>query len=131
MDLADKLGALSLKNASIQEKGASPKTKIQRPGEEFRIPKNFKYPFGLQIIKFARLAEDLLSLKFQKADSSLSKKVKQGDWKSECDLGYFCKLRETTVGLPETKHLPSGLLFFRDFQQGGNFSKKENHSSNK
>ena len=75
MDLADKLGALSLKNAPIREKGASSKTKIQRPGEEFRIPKNFKYPFGLQIIKFARLAEDLLSLKFQKADPSLSKRL--------------------------------------------------------
>jgi hypothetical protein len=41
MDLADKLGALSLKSASIREKGASPKTKTQRPEEEFRIPKNF------------------------------------------------------------------------------------------
>jgi hypothetical protein len=75
MDLADKLGALSLKNASIQEKGASTKTKIQRPEEEFRIPKNFKYPFGLQVIKFARLVEDLLSLRFQEASLSLSKRL--------------------------------------------------------
>jgi hypothetical protein len=75
MDLADKLGALSLKNASIQEKGASPKTKTQRPEEEFRIPKNFKYPFGLQVIKFERLVEDLLSLRFQEASLSLSKRL--------------------------------------------------------
>jgi hypothetical protein len=75
MDLADKLGALSLKNASIQETGASLKTKILRPEEEFRIPKNFKYPFGMQIIKFARLVGDLLSSKFQKASLSQFKRL--------------------------------------------------------
>ncbi len=124
MDLADKLGALSLKNVPIQEKGASPKTKTQRPGEEFRIPKNFKYPFGLQVIKSA-------FLKIPKSWFKPVKTAKQGGWKSEWDLDYFCKFQETTVGFPETKHLPSGLLFFRDFQQGGTFSKKEDYSSNK
>jgi hypothetical protein len=46
MDLADKLGALSLKNATIQKTGASPKTKNLKPKGELRIPKNVKYPFG-------------------------------------------------------------------------------------
>jgi hypothetical protein len=48
MDLADKLGALSLKNASIQKTGASPKTKKLKPKGELRTPKIFLYPFGVQ-----------------------------------------------------------------------------------
>jgi hypothetical protein len=70
MDLADKLGALSLKNAPIQETGASFQTKTLRPEEDFLIPKNFKYPFGVQIKKFARLVEDLLSSNLQEASPS-------------------------------------------------------------
>ncbi len=71
MDLADKLGALSLKNASIQETGASPKATNLKPEDEFRIPKNFKYPFGVQIRTFARLVDDLLSSKFEAKPSQL------------------------------------------------------------
>ncbi len=73
MDLADKLGALSLKNASIQETGASPKAKNLKPEEEFRILKNFKYPFGVQIRRFARLVEDLLSSKFEAKPSQFKR----------------------------------------------------------
>jgi len=66
MDLADKLGALSLKNASIQKTGASPKTKNLKPKEELRIPKHFKYPFGVQTRKFSELVDDLISSNSQK-----------------------------------------------------------------
>jgi hypothetical protein len=62
MDLADKLGPLSLKNAPIQETGASFQNKTLRPEEE--------YPFGVQIKKFARLVKYLLSLNLQEASPS-------------------------------------------------------------
>ena len=52
MDLADKLGALSLKNATIQKTGTIHKIKNLNPKGEFRTqPKNFKNPFGVQARK--------------------------------------------------------------------------------
>ena len=53
MDLADKLGALSLKNAPILETGASFKAKDLKT-EEFEISRNFKYPFGVQTKKVCK-----------------------------------------------------------------------------
>jgi hypothetical protein len=67
MDLADKLGDLSLKNATIQKSGASHKTKNNlKPKVELKIPKNFKYPFGVQAQKFSELVDDLISSNSQK-----------------------------------------------------------------
>ncbi len=74
MDLADKLGALSLKNAPILETGASFKAKDLKT-EEFEISRNFKYPFGVQIRKFAKLVNDLISLKTQEASLSQLKRL--------------------------------------------------------
>jgi hypothetical protein len=74
MDLADKLGALSLKNAPIPEKGAGFKTKKLKT-KEFEIPRNFKYPFGVQTKKFAKLVDDLISLDNQEASSSQLKRL--------------------------------------------------------
>ena len=59
----------------FKKKAPVPKLKFSDQEKNLESQKNFKYPFGLQIIKFARLAEDLLSLKFQKADPSLSKRL--------------------------------------------------------
>jgi len=75
MDLADKLGALSLKNAPIQETGASFKTKNLKPEDKSEIPRNFKYPFGIQVKKFSKLVDDLLSSKLQEASSSQFKRL--------------------------------------------------------
>jgi hypothetical protein len=44
-----------------------------KPEEEFRIPKNFKFPFGVQIRRFARLVEDLLSSKFEAKPSQFKR----------------------------------------------------------
>jgi len=74
MDLADKLGALSLKNAPIPEKGAGFKTKKLKT-KEFEISRNFKYPFGVQTKKFAKLVDDLISLENQEASSSQLKRL--------------------------------------------------------
>ena len=61
MDLADKLGALSLKNASIQKTGASPKTKNLKPKGELKIQsKIFKNPFGVNTRKFSELVDNLI-----------------------------------------------------------------------
>jgi hypothetical protein len=90
MDLADKLGALSLKNASIQGTGTSLKIKTLRPEEECRIPKNFKYPFGIQIRKFARLVEDLLSSILQEASPSQFKRLNRA-------IGSFSAILDTSA----------------------------------
>ena len=74
MDLADKLGALSLKNAPIPEKGAGFKTKTLKT-KEFEISRNLKYPFGVQTKKFAKLVDDLISLENQEASSSQLKRL--------------------------------------------------------
>ena len=66
MDLADKIGALSLKYAPIPETGASFKAKNLKT-KELEISRNFKYPFGVQTRKFAKLVDDLISLDNQEA----------------------------------------------------------------
>jgi hypothetical protein len=68
MDLADKMGALSLNKASIQKSGASHKTKNNlKPKGELKIqPKNFKYPFGVQTRKFSELVDNLITSDSQK-----------------------------------------------------------------
>ncbi len=73
MDLADKLGALSLKNASIQKAGASPKTKNLKPKGELRISKSFKYPFGVQTRRFSGLVDDLISSNLQAKPSQFKR----------------------------------------------------------
>ncbi len=67
MDLKDKLGALSLNNASIQKTGTIHKIKNLNPKGELRIqPKIFKCPFGVQARKFSDLIDNLIISDFQK-----------------------------------------------------------------
>jgi hypothetical protein len=82
MDLADKLGALSLKNASIQKIGASPKTKnILKPKRELRIQtKNFKYPFGAKTRNISELVDNLITSDSQKPSQLKWLRLAVGNW---------------------------------------------------
>ena len=68
MDLADKMGTLSLKNASIQMTGTSHKTlgNLKPKGELKFQPENLKYPFGVQTRNFFELVDNLIISDSQK-----------------------------------------------------------------
>ena len=68
MDLADKMGTLSLKKASIQKTGTSHKTLGNlKPKGELKIQsKIFKNPFGLHTRKFSELVDNLIISDSQK-----------------------------------------------------------------
>ena len=68
MDLADKMGTLSLKNASIQMTGTSHKTLGNlKPKGELKIQlKIFKNPFGVHTRKFSELVDNLIISDSQK-----------------------------------------------------------------
>jgi hypothetical protein len=97
MDLADKMGMLSLKNASIQKTGTSHKTLGNlKPKGELKIqPKNFKNAFGVQTQKFSELVDSLIV-------NSDSQKPSQIKW-LRLAVGNLNEILNTSVNFERQK----------------------------